>query len=235
MRIIIAFFILAFSAVSAQVPDNLLSGKRFIEITGTSETEITPDEIYITITLQERQEKGEKITITKQEDRLRAGIRELGIDAANLTLNSADADYRKFRSFKKDVVISKSYLLKISSAAMLGQVYELLDEVNAYDAFVSRVSHSKILDITKENRIKAMKAGKEKAEYLLSAIGQLVGPPIQVMESENYLENPLPYRGMAMKQVSNAMSAYDDQQQEISFRKIKLKSSFIMKYEIIVK
>ncbi|PKP46668.1 MAG: hypothetical protein CVT95_06675 [Bacteroidetes bacterium HGW-Bacteroidetes-12] len=39
--------------------------KRYIEVTGTAEKEIIPDEIYISITIRERHEGKEKITIDK--------------------------------------------------------------------------------------------------------------------------------------------------------------------------
>src|SRR3954452_8410971 len=85
----------------AQLPE---SQKPFIEVTGTGEIEIVPDEIYVTITLQESKEKE---TLAKQEEALKKNLTELGIDPKNLTLNSADADYRQFRTFKKEVVLSK--------------------------------------------------------------------------------------------------------------------------------
>jgi uncharacterized protein len=232
-HLLIAFFVLGSILLAAQGPDNPLNSKRYIEITGTSETEFTPDEIYITITLQERSEKGEKLDILKQEQALRAGIKELGISPDNLTLSSADADFRKYRAFKKDVIIAKSYQLKISNAASLGQVYEMLDNINAYDAFVSKVHHSKMQEYLKENRVKAMKAGKDKADYLLAAIDQRAGQPIHVQEADNLIESPLPRHGMLAKSYSNAMYDKASEEPEMSFRKIKIRSSFLMKFEII--
>src|SRR5687767_2976433 len=72
-----------------------------IEITGTSETEITPDEIYITIMLQERMEGKEKLLIEKQEQDLKQNLKELGIDISNITLNNFVADFKKVRMNKK--------------------------------------------------------------------------------------------------------------------------------------
>jgi hypothetical protein len=219
--------------MQAQSPD--LSGKRFIEVTGMSETEVTPDEIFITITLQERSENREKLTIQKQEEGLRQNISDLGIAPENLVLSSADADYRKFRSFSKDVVVSKIYILKVASAEKLTAVYERLDRINAFDAYVSRVSHSKMIDITKENRVKAMQASREKAMYLLAAINEQAGVALQVTEVENYIENPVMRNrmGMAkMNMLSNSADNVEDLHSEISFRKIKIRSSYMVKYEI---
>ena len=66
--VVVCFALIFFGAkLNAQVsPDP----KPFIEVTGTSETEISPDEIYITITLLERAENKEKLSIEKQENNL---------------------------------------------------------------------------------------------------------------------------------------------------------------------
>jgi uncharacterized protein len=227
------FICFLFLLTGAQIVEGPLNNKRFIEVSGTSETEITPDEIYITITLQERSENREKKEIEKQEEDLKKNLKELGIDLANLTLNSADADYGRLRTLKKDVIISKSYILKINSAEKLGKVYERLDKINAHDAYVSRVDHSKIIELTKENKVKAMKAGKEKAEYLLAAIGQQAGLPLQISETESYIENPVQRGGrMLMKNVYQSDRMLEESEPEISFRKIKIRSTYHMKFEI---
>ncbi len=216
--------------------------KPFVEVTGTSETEVTPDEIFICITLQERAENKEKLTIEKQEDNLKAAIKELGIDITNLTLNNANSDYRKVKTLGKDVIVSKSYTLKIGNAEMLGKVYEKLDKINAYDAYIYKLSHTKILEYQKENRIKAIKAAKEKVEYILAAVGKQAGNPIQISETDNSVQNNAYntygryYRGSF---ASNAIQSYNNESSEganngsdISIKKIKVTSSFLVKYEI---
>ena len=235
-KIIVILLSFMFMNTKAQTADNL-ANKRFIEITGTSETEITPDELYITITLLERMDGKEKITIDTQEADLKKNLKELGIDLSNLTLSKANADYGKVRKSSKDVLIGKSYILKIGDADMLAKVYERLDRINAHDAYISRYSHSKILDFQKENRIKAVKAAKEKVDYLLAALGQQAGTPLQVMETENYVQDqpPVMYGRMAYKNVAQAYESDKQEESEISFKKIKIRASFLVKYEILNK
>lgn len=222
----------------AQMPEQTLP---FIEVTGTSETEVTPDEIYISITLQERMENKEKVTIEKQEIDLKQNLKDLGIDLSNLTLNSADADYSKIRKSTKEVLISKSYVVKITGTEVLTKLYEGLDKMNAFDAHISKLSHSKMIEFTKENRIKAIKAAKDKVEYLLAAAGKQSGKVLQITETDNSVINPLyhsNYRGgrSSMAQAySNTAMSIGDNQDEISIKKIKIISSFLVKYEILNK
>ncbi|MBL7922492.1 MAG: SIMPL domain-containing protein [Bacteroidia bacterium] len=214
--------------------------KPYIEATGSSETEIVPDEIYVTITLQERQDGKDKLTIEKQEDDLKQNLKEIGIDISNLSLNTANADFRKIKSLKKDVVTSKSYLLKVGNAETVTKVYERLDKINAHDAYISKLNHSRILEFTKENRIKAIKAAKDKVEYLAAAVGNQLGGPIQITETINSVENN-PYGNPYNYRMSNAVQSYGGMESsesvgdEISFKKIKIKASFLVKYEILNK
>lgn len=233
--LLVAMALFAFG-LKAQMP---IEGqnKPFIEITGTSETEVVPDEIYITITLAERMEGKEKLLIDKQEADLRKHLKELGIDPANLVLNSADADFGKVRKSNKDVLVNKSYILKVGGTDMIAKVYERLDKINAQDAYISRVTHSKILDFQKENRIKAMKAAKEKVEYLLGAVGQQAGKPLEIRELDNYVSEG-PMYGKRYMANNMAIQAYSDAggaEPEMSFKKIKIRSSFQVKYEIVNK
>ena len=235
------FLVLGLSIASFQLATSQNSGevisKNFIEVTGTSETEVTPDEIYITITLQERMDGKDKITIDKQETDLKKNIKDLGIDLSNLTLNSANADYGKVRRSTKDVLINKSYLLKINGADILSKVYERLDKINAYDAYISRYTHSKILEYQKENRVKALTAAKDKVDYLLAALNQKAGMPMQIMETDNYVQDqPQNLGRMAYKNAVQSMDLeMSPDNNDISFKKIKIRSSFIVKYEILNK
>lgn len=235
-NLFISLSVLALSLFSAKA-QNTESSKPFIEVTGTAETEIVPDEIYISITLMERMDGKEKITIDKQEADLKKNLKELGIDLANLSLNSANADYGKVRKSEKDVLVNKSYTLKIGGTDMLAKVYERLDKINAYDAYISRYTHSKIIDLQKENRIKAVKAAKEKVDYLLAALTQQAGKPIQISEMDNYVEQGtfMPRPMMKSVQMMSNERTSEDSGAEMSFKKIKIRSSFLVKYEILNK
>ncbi|MBX3163949.1 MAG: SIMPL domain-containing protein [Bacteroidetes bacterium] len=227
MKKLILIFAAAF-CFAAQAQD---IQKPYIEVTGTSETEVTPDEITITITLQESKERA---NINKQEERMKKAFTELGINLTNLTLNSADADFQRVKAFnKKETLISKTYLLKLSNAEILSKVYQKLSELDAQDAYISKVNYSKIEEVKKENSLKALKVAKEKAENLLSAIGHQTGMPLQIYEQQNGIVNPVSNYRMATKSVARLFDAEDSSSEpDISFRKIKIVNTFYVKYEI---
>lgn len=221
----------AFAQIAPEAP----SEKNYIEVVGNGELEIIPDEIYISITIREREVGKKKVTVETQELDLKNAVKELGIPMENLTLSDANADYVKVSWTKKDVVSKKSYVLKVADAATVGKVYEKLDALKILDAYIARVSHSKMEAFKKQVRIMAIKAAKDKAEYLLAAIDEKMGNPIVIYE-ENSVRN-LPRKLMNLRGVTTASEVdYVDgirQPAEIQFKKIKLQSSIYVKFEIL--
>src|SRR5687768_14791233 len=132
------FIVMLSCAALSLGAQNTVQEKPFIEVTGTSESEVVPDIIEVTITLQEYVEGKSKMDIGKQEENLRTQLGDLGIDMKQLTLVTAVADYHRIRMLKKDVVNSKTYLLKLSTAEMVGKVYERLDMIDVHNARISR-------------------------------------------------------------------------------------------------
>jgi len=211
------------------------SEKPYIEVVGTIEKEIVPDEIYISIRLSERQEGRDKISIEQQEEELKRAIQSLEIDLNNLSLKGLAANYRKVGWSKRDVMARSEYNLKVKDAQTAGQVFDKLEALKIKDANISKVDHSKIEEYKKETRISAIKAAKEKADYLLEAIGEKTGTPIYVQEvslSEvnAYQQNRPAYNVLASNYYADP-SSYKESD-ELEFEKIIVRSSIYVKFGI---
>ena len=168
----------------AQITSTKPNNQPYIEVNGTAEKEVVPDEIFISITLREKYVDKTKITIDIQEESLINALKNIGIDLSNLYLSDANADYVKVYWQKKDVLTRKDYTLKVSNATAVGNVFIELDKIKITDAYVSKVNHSKIDSLKKDVKIKAIQSAKDKADYLLQAIGEKTGKPIIVKENE---------------------------------------------------
>jgi len=209
----------------------------YIEVTGTAEQEVTPDEIYIGIVIREKYVGKAKVTIEEQEEKLKAVVKSLGIDLTNLYLSDANADYVKIRWQKKDVLTKKDYILKVSNATTVGKVFQELEKLEITDALISKVSHSKIDSLKKEVRIMAIKAAKNKADYLLTAIGEQTGKPLIITENPQTIYRS-EYQYLATRNVSSVASTFvggyqsKDKDNEIEFQKIKLTTSIYVKFLI---
>lgn len=204
----------------------------YIEVVGTSEMEIIPDQIYISFTLKEWMDGKKKIELEDQEKEMKKKLMKLGIDLKDLQLADANSDYIKIKRKKNDVIASKDYTLKISSTGTLAQVFETLDELDAFNAGIQRVDHSDIAKFRKDVKILAVQAAKEKATYLLAGIGETVGKPLFIQERETYDEfQPLMRKAGMVNMVMDAASV-EEELPELSFQKIKLKYSVFARFAI---
>lgn len=205
----------------------------YIEVNGTAEKEIIPDEIFIDITIRERYNNKTKVSIEEQEEKLKKAVKSLGIDLSNLFLADANADYVKISWQKKDVLTKKEYTLKVTNATTVGQVFQELEKLEITDAYISRVHHSQMDQLKKEVKIMAIKSAKEKADYLLLAIGEEVGKPLIIRENEY-----VPYMNVnTVNRYRNEGELYESsvskfESHPIEFQKIKIQTSIYVKFSI---
>jgi uncharacterized protein len=205
----------------------------YIEVNGTAEKEIIPDEIFIDITIRERYNNKTKVSIEEQEEKLKKAVKSLGIDLSNLFLADANADYVKISWQKKDVLTKKEYTLKVTNATTVGQVFQELEKLEITDAYISRVHHSQMEQLKKEVKIMAIKSAKEKADYLLFAIGEEVGKPLIIRENEY-----VPYMNVnTVNRYRNEGELYESsvskfESHPIEFQKIKIQTSIYVKFSI---
>ncbi len=218
-------------AVGAQVP--LDAAKPYIEVVGVGEMEIVPNEIYISFTLKERMDGKKKIEIDSQEKELKKQLQKAEFDLEKLSLADASSGFVTVKRKKQEVLASKNYVIKVATTGEIASVFEVLDNVEALNADITRVAHSEIEKYRKEVKILAMKAAKEKAGYLLEAVGETVGKPLMIQEREMY-DDIMPVTRMAnmkaMAMEDSGLAAEDIP--ELTFQKIKLKYSVFARFAI---
>ena len=198
---------------------------RKIEVTGRAEEEIVPDEIYFSITLKEYlADNKDKVSIDRLERELQNAVNKAGIDAENLQIENINSyNYWVWKQKKaKDFLASKQYRIKLSELNMINQLLEYLDPKGIQSTNISEYSHSEIEKYRKELKIKALQAAKEKATYLVESIGETLGDVIEIQETVDFYNPPMPYarntKVMMMEDAQADMAAAED----IGFQKIKL-------------
>jgi uncharacterized protein YggE len=206
-----------------------------IEVTGSAEKEIVPDEIYISIVFREKNKNNDKWKIEAQEDNLLKKLKENGFDIKNLSLSGADGDlqYQMFR--KNRVLTEKKLQMKVQNAGEVNKLFQILDELEIEDAGIFKTSHSEIEKFRKDIKIEAMKAAKDKADYLLTAIGEQTGKPLVIREQAHTIYPTNMYANTALQEV--VVTGYGRQQakgleNEIVFTKIKLRYEIFAKFSI---
>ena len=166
-------------------------------------------------------------SLDDQEEKLKQLLKKLSIDLTNLSLSGATSDVILKRQKEKGVAQRKDYMLKVNTAAQVNQVFEGLYDNNIKEASIARVDHTRITELRKEVRINAIKAAKDKATYLLEAIGEQPGKPLVITEENNSY--------ITQNQIfSNTVKRYEAAApvEEVDFQKIRIKFSYYVKYSI---
>ncbi len=210
--------------------------RRVIEVSGSAERLVTPDEFTFKITIAERIEKKEKLTIEHQEAQLRAELTKIGVDPAkDLSVFDVSSNYIP-RKRVRDTLGTKDYRLKVRDVNKIAPLVGLVDTLNIAKLDLLDTEHSEITRLRRETKIDAVKAAKEKADYLLGAIGQRAGRPVLIQE---VAEDLLPRSfgtGLANYQSnsSNNIRTVDsaDTDDALSFTQIRLRYVIVAKFEI---
>ena len=229
--LVLAIFIVASYVAGAQIGNQ--DTKPYIEVVGVGELEIIPNEVFISFTLKERMDGKNKITIESQEKEMKKQLQKAGFDLEKLSLADASSGFVTIKRKKQEVLASKNYVLKVATTTEIASVFEVLDSVEALNADITRVTHSEIEKYRRDVKILAVKAAKEKAGYLLEAIGESAGKPLMIQERETY-DDIMPMANYRMK----TMAVMEDSQMaaevlpELTFQKIKLKYSVFARFEI---
>ena len=206
----------------------------YIEVTGTIETEIIPNEIYLRIVLNENDNKG-KLSVEEQENQMISILKILGIDLEKSFSILDFNGYYKRKFFVDNAVTKvKTYELVVNSGEMLGNVYQELDRINISNISITKVSHSDIEKMRRETKLKALKAAKEKANDYADAISQTLGKAIFIQETQNTQNTNLYANsfGMLNEVVVTAYGSRSKQEkiQDLNFKTITVSATVLAKF-----
>ncbi|WP_238554953.1 SIMPL domain-containing protein [Chryseobacterium sp. P1-3] len=146
----------------------------------------------------------------------------------------------KFKSmyqnlYSKTVKFTKNFQFKANAKSNISKIFEDLNQKWVSSLNISEVNNTKIADFRKTVKINALKAAKEKADYLLESMGKKTGSVIEIVEIEDYTSDmvmPVAYKG----RMSNVQMEMADAPVDYSFdniENIKLKYSIKTRYEIL--
>lgn len=229
--IVTALFITTFSF--SQNGNKNFIDQPYVEVTGTIVNEITPNEIYLNIVLNENNSKG-KLSVEEQENQMIAVLKTLDID---LEKNFSILDFsgyfkRKFLS-ENELTKTKRYELLVNDGETLGKVYQALDRLNISNIFIAKVSHSDIERITRETKLKALKVAKGKADDYAIAVNQSIGKAILIQEIQNKQNSRLYGNNLGMLNeviVTGYGSSNREKIQDLNFKTLLVSASIQVKF-----
>ncbi len=197
---------------------------------GTASRQVTPDRIFLAITLKNQVLNRQQITMQQQEEQLRQLLLKNKIDLSLLTLADASADVLSSRKKTTDYELKKEFVLQLATAEQVARVAQELQAAHLGELTITKTEYSKIESLQKEVRIAAIKAAKEKADYLLQALGEQTDRPLEIQETQEniFMRTPVSNRLLSNSLVDNS----EANDLEISFSKIQVKFSYSVKFGI---
>ncbi|MFD2889890.1 SIMPL domain-containing protein [Chitinophaga cymbidii] len=212
----------------AQTTDNKPPVKK-IEVNGSAEMEITPDEIFINITLREYMNKNSKVGITKLEAQLQKAVQDAGIAKEDFTIENVfgynyDQWWRKKKK-DEDFLARKQYRLKLNRLDKINGILAAVDEEGIEAVNVASYTHSKMEEYRKQVKMDALKAAKAKAEYLLGAIDEKIGGVLEIQEfNTDQYSDVRPEMANVRMYAAKASDAAGVPDSNIDFKKIKIRA-----------
>ncbi|WP_298792211.1 SIMPL domain-containing protein [uncultured Allomuricauda sp.] len=203
----------------------------YLETSARVDTLVTPDKIYLSITIQEKDSKGRK-SVEEQENKMAQSLRGLGIDLdKQLVIKDLSSNFKKYFLRQKAVLKSKQYSLLVYSGKKAGEVMVALEKLDIANTYLEKTEYSKMDELELELKSRAVKKAKKKAEALTAPLGQKVGGAIHILDTSTpYYPRYNQAPRMEMKAMSMDMA--EAEPLDIDFEKIKVETSVNIKFEL---
>ncbi len=230
MKKLIALAFVAFLSFSAFAQQVDLRKK--ITVSGVAESEVTPDIIYVSISLKEYfkdNNNKNRIDITTLENQLLRAVQQAGIPKENLTVNSLSSYATRDKKKNPDFLASKQYRLKVNDLNKYNDIISGVDSKGIAYTNIDSYDYSKIERLKLELKVRALQNAKQKANFLVESLGDKLGSALDIQEINNEVF-PQAYRANTMMMKSTA--ADTESSAEIDFKQIKLSYTINVVFEI---
>lgn len=226
-KLIIISILLSITVVGFGQQKNFID-ENYIEVTGSAEMEVVPDEIYLQVLLREKDDK-QKETLEEMEQKMFVQLTKAGVDIEKDVSISNMMSSLQYRWLRKDNInAQKNYQILAHDAATVEKIYQFLNEIEISNINIASMNHSKIEEFRREVKVNALKVAKEKASDLAEAIGQKVGKAIHITENP---ENNYWYGSQSA--LSNSIVQYESENDtQVEFEKIKIRYKIGAKFKL---
>lgn len=208
----------------------------YIEMQAKSEREVTPDELYISITIKESDYKGKK-TLQQMQDAMINVLKANNIDISeSLTLDFMGSSV-SYRTFSKRVNprSEAKYILKLSDAGLMQQVIYGLEEKEISNIELEETKYTKAEQLKTELGVEAMRKAQEQARALAAAVGQDIGKAITIsswMSQSNPQPRMYKTRVMMAAGINEDAAEEDNSESTLQISKLTYTVNVSVKFEL---
>lgn len=206
---------------------------RYIEVTGTSEITLVPDEIHYLIEIKEYwaeefdgKSKPEnyrtKVPLAGIEQKLRMALQKAGISGKAIRTHEV-GDY--WREQGREFLVSKRFDITLTDFNQIDEILKVIDTKGISYMRIGELKNKDMQAYRQQGKIEALKAAKKKATYLVEALGKQLGDVIRIVEPQESIGYPRYFAAQSNVSSSQA-EAFE------AFRTIKLNYSMLVRFEI---
>jgi len=230
MKKAVTLILLLISTLTVMAQSKNFLDVPYLETSAKVDTLVTPDKIYLSITIREKDSKGRK-SVEEQENKMAQSLKDLGIDIdKQLTIKDLASNYKKYFLRSKEVLKTKQYSLLVYDGLTAGKVMAALEDLDIANTYLEKTEYSKMDELELELKSKAVKKAKRKADALTKPLNQKVGMAIHIVDNSQPYIRRSPQPRMAMK--AEVFSDAEPQPLDIDFEKIKVESSVNVKFAL---
>lgn len=203
---------------------------RKIEVMGSAEREVVPDEIYLNIALREYLKDGKaRVKIDVLEKELYNTLLKNGVSKDDVHIEDIYGyNWQWGKKKTEEFFARKRYRIKLNNINKINDILTNLDQKGTESVNIGEVTHSKIEEYKLELKANALLAARQKANYLLKAIDEETGRVLEIQEMHEGFVQPI----YETRMMDMASSSEDVAQPQIEFKKLKLKYEIKGVFEI---
>lgn len=229
-KILIPALFFVFTATVIAQSKNFLDVP-YLETSARIDTLVSPDKIFLSITIREKDTKGRK-SVEEQENKMAQRLKSLGIDIdKQLKIKDLASNYKKYFLRSKEVLKSKQYSLVVYDGLTAGKVMAALEDLDIANTYLEKTEYSKMDELELELKTRAVKKAKKKADALTKPLGQKVGMAIHILDNSQPYYPRYNQPRMEMKSMA-VMDEAEPEPLDIGFEKIRVESTVNVKFKI---
>lgn len=181
LKVHIAAFVIAVSINSVCAQNQ--GEHKYIEVTGSAEMSIQPDEVEIAIVLQDNRNSFEK-----REDEFIGICKKYKVGEDQLAFKTANSEWGYWNYwwywwyYRSSTDLMQTYKIKVTTKTNLLDFVKELNKPWVRNISVGATSNKDLQHYRKEVKKEAVRMAKEKATYLLEAIDESIGSVISIEE-----------------------------------------------------
>lgn len=212
--------------------------RRIIQVAGEAEREVTPDILYISISLIEYfkdSNNRNKVTIDVLERQLYDAAMAAGIAEEDFMINNISSYNYDWNKKKNDpgFLAAKQYRIKVTNLNAVNSLFAAVDAKGVQYSNIDGYDYSGKKELEKQLKIQAIRDARDRAEYMAEALGDQLGKALSVNES-GHVNYPQPvYKQYRSAVAMSAESAMMDNSLDIDFKKVKFSYSVGVVFELL--